>query len=82
MRRCWSAGFVVGSAGPVSLELAVERADGSWSEPVRLALPSSPALAGVVEVEAVPGHARQLHVRVGGQAGRLEVYDLFAISTG
>jgi hypothetical protein len=82
MRRCWSVGFVVGSAGPVRLELSVERLDGTWSEPVRLALPASPALAGVIEVEPVPAHANRLRVRVDAAAGRLDVYDLFAISTG
>jgi hypothetical protein len=82
MARCWSAGFIVGSAAALSLELAVEHQDGTWSEPVRLALPASPAIAGVVEVEPVPSHAARLRVRVDGAAGRLDVYDLFAISTG
>ena len=82
MARCWSAGFLIGSALPLRLELAVEHLDGVTSEPVRLALPASAALAGVVEVEPVPCHAARLRVRLSSEGPRVALHDLFAISNG
>jgi hypothetical protein len=82
MLRCWSAGFLVAAPAAVRLALSVEREDGSRSEPVRVDLPASAALAGVVEVEPLPGHAVSLHARLSGDLPSLELLDLFAISTG
>jgi len=49
---------------------------------VRLALPASAALAGVVEVEPVPCHAARLRVRLSSEGPRVALHDLFAISNG
>jgi hypothetical protein len=67
---------------PLRLDLTVEHLDGVTSEPVRLALPASAALAGVVEVEPVPFQAARLRVRLTSQAPRVALLDLFAISNG
>jgi hypothetical protein len=82
MLRCWSTGFLIGCALPFRLELAVEHLDGVTSEPTRLALPASAALAGVIEVEPVPCQAARLRVRLGSEAPRVALHDLFAISNG
>jgi hypothetical protein len=82
MLRCWSAGFLLGASAPLHLEMAVEHEDGSWSQPVEVALPASSALAGVIEVDPVPGQASRLRVRVRGQVPSVTLYDLFAISNG
>jgi hypothetical protein len=62
--------------------MAVEHEDGSWSQPVEVALPASSALAGVIEVDPVPGQASRLRVWVRGQVPSVTLYDLFAISNG
>ncbi len=80
--RCWSAGFVIGCAEPMRLELVVDRVDGSSSEPVVLDLPASPCLAGIVEVEPVPQHVTGLRLHVASEAGHVDLYDLFAVSNG
>ena len=67
---------------PLRLELAVEHLDGVASEPVRLALPASAALAGVVEVEPVPCQAVRLRLRLSSEAPRVALHDFFAISNG
>ena len=82
MLRCWSVGFMLAAAAPVTLELAIEREDGVADDPVRLALPASSCLAGVVEVAPSPQQATQLRVRVVGELEHLSVHDLFAISCG
>ena len=82
MLRCWSVGFMLAAAAPVTLELAIEREDGVADDPVRLALPASSCLAGVVEVAPSPQQATQLRVRVAGELDHLLVHDLFAISCG
>ncbi len=82
MLRCWSAGFLLGSTVPLGLELAIELEDGTTSPPVSVALPASEALAGIVELEPSPCRAARLRVRASGDAGRVELFDLFAISNG
>jgi hypothetical protein len=81
MLRCWSFGFLVSSAAPARLEARVDREDETTSEPVRVDLPASGCLAGIVEVEPVPCHAARLRVHVSGEAS-LDIFDLFAVSTG
>jgi hypothetical protein len=45
-------------------------------------LPASGCLAGIVEVEASPGRAKHLRLHVETEAPAVDVFDLFAISTG
>jgi hypothetical protein len=82
MLRCWYAGFLVAAPVAVQLELCVEREDGTRSAPVRVAMPASTALGGVVEVEPEPCHATRLLVRASGELPALEVFDLVAVSAG
>jgi hypothetical protein len=81
MLRCWSLGFVVGSEAPVRLEVRVDREDESTSDPVPIDLPASGCVAGIAEVEPVPCRAARLRIHVSAAAG-LEIFDLFAVSTG
>ena len=70
-RRCCAAGrSASSSAAPAAVPArAQRRARGRQpSEPVRVALPASSGLAGVVEVEPVPGHAPRLRARLSSEA--------------
>jgi hypothetical protein len=81
MLRCWSIGFLAGSATPVRLEARVDHEDETTSEPVSLELPASSCVAGIVEVEHAPCHAARLRLQVSGEAD-FYLFDLIAISTG
>lgn len=82
MRRCWALGFLLACESPLRLGIAVDRDDGSSGEPVRLELPASPCLAGIVEVEPLPQHAARMRVTVETAAERVDMHDLFAVSYG
>jgi len=82
MRRCWSLGFLLSCPAPLRLEVAVDDDDGPSGEPVRLELPASACLAGIVEVEPSPGHARRMRLSIATQAERVDIHDLFAVSYG
>jgi hypothetical protein len=81
-RRCWSLGFIVGAAAPTRMEVVVEGDDEDAGEPVRMELPASSCLAGIVEVEPAPRRATRLRIRVATEAARVSLYDLFAVSCG
>jgi hypothetical protein len=80
--RCWSLGFLAGCDAPLHLEAAIDRDDGSTSEPVGLDLPASRCLAGVMEVDPAPGRATCLRLRFRTAARQVELHDLFTISNG
>ena len=80
--RCWSLGFLVGCEAPLRMDVVADRRDESSSHAVRLEVPASPCLAGIVEVDPTPQHAVRLRIHVASQAGAVDFYDLFAVSTG
>jgi hypothetical protein len=81
MLRCWSLGFLIGSVAPVRLEARVDREDETSGPPVRMDLPASGCLAGMVEVEPAPCRAVRLRLHVSA-SDPIEIHDLFAVSTG
>jgi len=81
MLRCYSVGFVIGSAAQVRLEASIDRDDGS-GEPVAMELPASTCVAGVVEVEPVPTHGARLRLHLESDADQVDLYDVFVISNG
>jgi hypothetical protein len=80
--RCYALAFLVGTAAPVRIEALLGRRDGSESEPVRMQLPASGSVAGVVEIEPSPRHGASMHLRLRSEAEQLEIFDLFVISYG
>jgi hypothetical protein len=91
--RCHYLGFVTASEAPVRLECWVELEAGGdgadvsaagdgRTEPLVLELPASRCLAGVVELSERPSSATAVRVRVESAGERVDLYDLFAISTG
>ena len=81
-RRCYSLGFLVAAPAPVRIDASVVSEGGEEGRPVALQLPASVALAGIVEVEPRPVHGRRLRLVVESDADRLDIHDLFVISTG
>jgi hypothetical protein len=81
-RRCYYLGFVLGSESPLTLEAAVDQVAGGSSEPVRLDVPASGCVAGLVEVEPMPVHGARLRVTFESETEDVQLYDLFVISTG
>ncbi len=81
-RRCYSLGFLMAAPAPVRIDASVVAEDGEESRPAALQLPASVALAGIVEVEPRPVHGSRLRLVVRSDAERLDIHDLFVISTG
>lgn len=83
MRRCYSLGFMVATEKPLRLELAVDHAGGGATEPVvKLDLPASPCIAGVVEVEPHPVPGARMRFSAESDAEEVRLFDLFVISNG
>jgi hypothetical protein len=81
-RRCWSLGFLLGCEAPLRLVAAADGGDGPPGPPLSMELPASACLAGIVEIGASPGRARSLRLIVETEAAVVDLFDLFAISTG
>ncbi len=80
--RCYTLAFLFGSEAMVRVEAVVTRRDGKGGDPVRLKLPASGSVVGVVEVEPLPQHGAAMRLRFESEGGQLDVYDLFVIAYG
>jgi len=80
--RCYTLAFLVDTEAPVRIEAVVTRRDGGEGAPVKMKLPASGSVAGVVEIEPLPQHGASMRVRFESEAGQLDIYDLFVISYG
>ncbi len=82
MLRCYSLGFVAAANSEVRMAASIVDRDGARGQTVQWAMPASGCVAGVVEVEPTPRHGARLRVRLESAATHVDLYDLFAISTG
>ena len=80
--RCYTLALLAAADAPVAARSHVIRADGSRSAPVRFELPAGSAVAALIEIEPDPVAASELKLHLESEAGRVRLFDLFAIAYG
>jgi hypothetical protein len=81
-RRCYALGFVLTTDGPLDIEAATERTDGSGSTAMHVELAKATTYVGVIQLDGSPQLVERATVAMAGRGSGVRVLDLFLLSYG